>query len=123
MSGAGVPQGGQLPRWWRVEHGERGLPDVSVAYQSADGLWWEWWPETRRLHPTHWLGVAHDHPDTLTAEGYRFIPLASEDVRPLLTAQTGRYDPEHDQLAAGRRADAAAGRTLDPFELLDEDSR
>ncbi len=52
-------------------------------------------------------------------EGYRFVPLAPEDVRDLLTARTGRYESEHDHLVAARREEAADGRTLDPFVLLD----
>lgn len=108
-----------VARWWRVENGERGLPAVSVAYETDEGTWWEWWPETGQLHPAHWLGVAHEHPDALTAEGYRFVPLDADDVPPLLTADTGQYDPEHSHLVAARRQHAVAGQTLDPPALLD----
>ncbi len=119
MSGAGDDGDRPLPRWWRVENGQGGMPEVSVAYETVRRTWWEWWPETELLHPTHWLQIARDYPDSLMGEGYRFVPLAQEDVRALLTAQTGQYDSEHDHLIAARREEAADGHTLDPFVLLD----
>jgi hypothetical protein len=108
-----------LPRWWRVENDHGDLPTVSVAYETVRGTWWEWWPDTQLLHPTHWLGAARRNPGELIGQGYRFHPIEPDEVRALLAPTTGRYGAEHDDLVVARYEERDDGHTLDPWVILD----
>jgi hypothetical protein len=69
----------QRARWWLVER--PGFPDepVSVAYEDSRGLWWEYEPETGRLHNSPWLFT--DYHYRAGGPDYVFTRLSPDDAK------------------------------------------
>jgi hypothetical protein len=96
-------------RWWLIERDPDETP--AVAYEDADGMWWEYEPATGRLHNHSWLFT--DYYYNLGKHGLRFSPLSAAGAREAIAARKGPVSPR--ELVSFRAADVDA---MDPGAVL-----
>lgn len=98
-------------RWWLIKR-TRPSPD-SVAYEDAEGTWWEWDPATEHLHVAPWLYTDYYY---RTEEGRdTFVPISSEEARHWISRGIGDWDSP--QLLQGRVDDVSSGRAMRPDDV------
>ena len=100
----------QRSRWWLVQR--PGIVDqgTSVCYEDAQGLWWEYDPDTRMLHDTPWLITAYRNGRD---DPYRYSRLMPREAKLWMSRELG--GDRDDALLAARSGDK---RALDPIKVL-----